>query len=57
MAAIILLDADQPYGVEIIKDGDGENLVFDSVEHADSWTWENSKRIGGSTFRIIDLDD
>ena len=56
MAAIILNNALDGKSAEIIQDDSGENMVFSSVEEADTWCWENSRRLG-SAFRIIDLDD
>lgn len=55
MTAIILINADDPYFIEVLQDDDGfNNLIFDSVEDADMWLQKNAEC--GWCTRIIDLD-
>ena len=43
MAAIILIDVHHPNAVKIIKDENGDNLVFPSWQEADDWLERNAK--------------
>jgi hypothetical protein len=56
MAAIILNNSQDGVDAEILCDESGNNLVFDSVDEADAWRWDNPSEIG-ATSRILDLDD
>ena len=56
MAAIVLGCCSIGETAFIVKDENGDNRVFDSVEDADAWNWNNANELGGC-FRIIDLDE
>jgi hypothetical protein len=56
MTAIILNNSQSGESAHIICDDEGNNLVFDSVEEADSWRWDNPSELSEES-RILDLDD
>lgn len=55
MSAIILT-WDEDEDIHIVSNEFGTNIVFDSVENADEWSWNNSGMIGNYQ-KIIDLDE
>ena len=56
MAAIILNDSKDARNAEIIRDENGNNRVFPTVQAAADWQDDNDIQIAEYS-RILDLDD
>ncbi|EKY2102067.1 hypothetical protein ACN5PR_002298 [Cronobacter dublinensis] len=54
MKIIVLINVDDPEGVEIAKDEFDENLVFDSYQAADDWC---ARKTIGVWVKCVNLDD
>jgi hypothetical protein len=55
MSAIILIEADNPDLIHIVRDFLGNNRVFDDAASADNWI-ERHAKMGWCT-RIIEIED
>ena len=56
MSVIILATCDTGKTAMIVKNKDGTNRTFGSVDEADAWAWDNARELG-NCFRIINLGD
>ncbi|HGG9054446.1 TPA: hypothetical protein ACJJ1D_005041 [Enterobacter hormaechei subsp. xiangfangensis] len=57
MKLIVLLNVDDPEGVEIAKDIFDDNLTFDSYHEADEWCARNTRGVWVKTVNLDDDDD
>lgn len=54
MNTIILMNADDPYSIEVLQNSMGENKLFRSADDAMDWLENNAKN--GWCTRIVELD-